>query len=353
MNTSDTFPLKAKGDPIVAAGSSLVDGVAEDEFDDKHYIDHRYIMDLEDVALFRAIASVGSLSAAARQTGTSPMLVSRRLAGLEAELNARLFHRTTRALSLTQEGEAFLPHAVTLLEARDSAMASVSSGSSGRSGGAGLSGVLKITAPNVIGHTVVVPVAARLIADNPALRVDLTLSDGVIDIATAGLDVAVRVAEMKPSGMIATRVADNPFTLIASPGYVARLGKPATAEELMDHACIRLHAMETWPFTRGGEAHRVRIRGPLSANTVDAVRAACIAGVGIAMLTYWDVHKQIERGELQRIYLTDVEPREVGIWAVFPSRSHVPARVRAFIDAMRESCLAGSDAPGWDPASPL
>jgi DNA-binding transcriptional LysR family regulator len=309
---------------------------AEGWLDDKQYNEYRYNMDLADVALFRAIATVGSLSAAARQMGTTPMLVSRRLAGLEAELGARLFHRTTRSLSLTPEGEAFLPHAVTLIEARDSAFDSVSSG------GSGLAGVLKITAPNVIGHSVIVPVVAQLIAENPALRVDLTLSDSVIDIATAGLDVAVRVAALKPSDMIATRVADNPFTLIASPGYVARFGEPTTSEDLVSHPCIKLHAMDHWPFTRGGEAHRVRISGPLSASTVDAVRAACIAGVGIAMLTYWDVHKQIARGELQRVVLTDVEPQEVGIWAVFPTRTQMPSRVRAFIDALRVRCAPES-----------
>jgi DNA-binding transcriptional LysR family regulator len=295
-------------------------------------------MDLSDVALFRTIASVGSLSAAARQMGTTPMLVSRRLAGLEAELGARLFHRTTRSLSLTPEGEAFLPHAVTLIEARDAALDSISSG------GSGLSGVLKVTSPNVIGHSIVVPVVAELIADNPALRVDLTLSDGVIDIATAGLDVAVRVAVMKPSDMIATRVADNPFTLCASPGYVARFGEPTTTEDLAAHRCIKLHAMDTWPFTRDGELDRVRIGGPLSASTVDAVRSACIAGVGIAMLTYWDVNKQIASGELRRIVLNDVKPLEVGIWAVFPTRRQMPARVRAFIDALRSRLLAGTDA---------
>jgi DNA-binding transcriptional LysR family regulator len=271
--------------------------------------------------------------------GTTPMLVSRRLAGLEAELGARLFHRTTRSLSLTPEGEAFLPHAVALIEARDSAFDSVAAG------GSALSGVLKVTAPNVIGHSIVVPVVAQLIADNPTLRVDLTLSDGFVDIATAGLDVAVRVAAMKPSDMIATRVADNPFTLCASPGYVARFGQPVTTDDLVSHPCIKLHAMDAWPFTRDGEAHRVRISGPLSANTVDAVRAACIAGVGIAMLTYWDVHKHIARGELQRIVLADGQPLEVGIWAVFPTRAQLPARVRAFIDALRERFLQGSPTP--------
>ena len=293
-------------------------------------------MDLADVALFRAIVSFGSLSAAARQMGITPMLVSRRLAGLEAELGARLFHRTTRSLSLTAEGEAFLPHAVTLVEARDAALDSVSSGVSG------LSGVLKVTSPNVIGHSIVVPVVAELMANNPALRVDLTLSDGVIDIATVGLDVAVRVAVLKPSDMIATRMADNPFTLVASPGYVARFGEPVTTEDLAHHACIKLHAMDNWPFTRGGELQRVRISGPMSASTVDAVRAACIAGVGIAMLTYWDVHKQIECGELKRVVLTDVQPLEIRVWAVFPTRTQMPARVRAFIDALRERLLTAA-----------
>jgi DNA-binding transcriptional LysR family regulator len=295
-------------------------------------------MDLADVALFRNITSAGSLSAAARQMGMTPMLVSRRLAALEAELGARLFHRTTRSLSLTPEGEAFLPHAVALIEARDSAFESVSSG------GSGLSGVLKVTGPNLIGHAVIVPVVAALIADNPALRADLTLSDGVIDIASAGLDVAVRVAPMKPSDMVATKLSDNPYILCASPAYIARFGRPATIGDLMSRPCIKLHAMDTWPFRRNGELDRVRIGGPLSVSTVDAVRAACLAGVGIAMMTYWDVHEQLEREELKRIVLADAEPDELGIWAVFPSRRYMPVRVRAFIDALRDRLHMGSAA---------
>lgn len=294
-------------------------------------------MNLDDVALFRTIATVGSLSAAARRIGATPMLVSRRLAGLEAELDARLFHRTTRSLSLTPEGEAFLPHAITLTDTRDAAFDAVASGASG------LSGVLKITAPNVIGHSIVVPVVASLIAENPALSVELTLSDGVIDIATTGLDLAVRVAAMKPSDMIATRVADNPFILCASPQYVARFGAPATTADLVGHPCIKLYAMDHWPFTRGGESYRVRIDGRFSASTVDAVRAACIAGAGIAMLTHWDVHEEIARGVLQRIALTDVQPLEVGIWAVFPTRTYMPARVRAFIDVLRGRLLKSAN----------
>jgi DNA-binding transcriptional LysR family regulator len=323
---------------LVGHGFSVCREGAEAELGDKHFIIYRYKMDLADVALFRTIASVGSLSAAARQMGTTPMLVSRRLAALEAELGARLFHRTTRSLSLTAEGEAFLPHAIALIEARDSALESVSSD------GTGLTGILKVTAPNLIGHAVIVPVVAELIANHPALRVDLTLSDGLVDIASAGLDVAIRVAPMKPSDLIATRLCHNPYVLCASLAYITRFGGPATLDDLAAHRCIKLHAMDTWPFRRGVEPDRVRIDGPLSASTVDAVRAACIAGVGIAMMTYWDVHEQMERDELRRIVLADAEPGELDIWAVFPTRRHVPGRVRAFIDALRERLLAGTPA---------
>ena len=119
-------------------------------------------------------------------------------------------------------------------------------------------------------------------------------------------------------------LADNPFTLCASPAYIARLGMPATTDELVGHPCIRLHGMDRWAFTRDGETLRFRITRPLSASTVDAVRAACIAGFGIAMMIYWDVHEQFERGELQRIVLEDVKPLEIGIWAVISTRTQMP-----------------------------
>lgn len=292
-------------------------------------------MDLDDVSLFRTIVTVGSLSAAARATGSTPMLVSRRLAALEAELGARLLHRTTRSLSLTPEGEAFLPHAIALIEARDSAFESLSSA------GTGLTGVLKVTAPSVIGHSVVVPVIADLIADNPALKVNLTLSDQVVDIASAGLDIAIRVAPMKPSDLIATKVADNPYVLCASPAYIARFGAPSTLGELINHPCIRLQAMESWPFMRGTELHHARVEGPFSANTVDAVRASSLAGIGIAMTTYWDVREQFANGQLMPLTLSDASPIELGIWAVYLTRAQLPARVRTFVDALRRRLDTG------------
>jgi DNA-binding transcriptional LysR family regulator len=176
---------------------------------------------------------------------------------------------------------------------------------------------------------------AELIAENPSLHIDLTLSDGLIDLASTGLDVAIRVAPMKPSDMIATRLADNPYVVCAAPSYLARFGEPSTTADLVGHSCIKLHAMDAWPFRRGEDVERVRVEGPLSTNTVDGVRAACLAGVGIAMMTYWDVYEQIARGDLKRIRLADAEPHELGIWAVFPTRRLMPTRVKTLIEALR------------------
>ena len=286
-------------------------------------------MDLDDVALFRTITTAGSLSAAARQSGMTPMAVSRRLAALEARLGVRLVHRTTRSLSLTSEGESFLPHSISLLEGAEAARTALAGGSSG------LSGVLKLTAPNVIGHSIVVPIIAEMIADNPALGVELTLSDGVIDIAGTGQDIAIRVTPMEPSDLIATKLSDNPRILCASPSYLGRFGKPETVADLGAHPCIKLQAMETWPFRIGGELIQVRVAGPIRANTVDAVRTACLAGAGIALMTLWDVRHLTEGGDLVRIDLTGAELDTLGIWAVFPSRDQVPARVRVLIERLK------------------
>jgi DNA-binding transcriptional LysR family regulator len=286
-------------------------------------------MNLEDLALFRRIASAGSLSAAARQEGLAPMAVSRRLARLEADLGARLIHRTTRALSLTADGEAFLPHAIRILEAQDQALASLAT----REGG--LVGVLRVTAPNLIGRTLVVPALAALQAGNPALRVDLALTDGVVDIAAAGIDVAIRVAALQPSDMIAVRIVDNPRVLCAAPAYLDRAGRPNSIDALATHACLQLHAMDHWPFLVGGHPRKLPIAGPFAANSLDALRTACLLGSGIAMTSYWDVWDLLESGELERVVLADAEPDGLAIWAVYPSRRYTPPRVHALIEALR------------------
>ena len=282
-------------------------------------------MQIPDVEVFRAIAQSGSLSAAARRLGLTPMTVSRRLASLEGELGVRLFHRTTRSVSLTAEGETFLPFATTLLEASEGARISL------KSYAGTASGVLKVTAPTVFGQSVIMPLIPALLAEHPALRLDLTLSDSIVDIVGLGIDVAIRIATLRDSGLIARPLAPNRRVLCASPNYLERHGVPTTMDALLNHRRIALHGMPYWPFMRGGEPVAMRAEGVFSANSVEAVRTASRQGLGVAMLTYWDVRDDLDTGALHLVELEDVTPEELFITAILPTRQHVPHRVRVFL----------------------
>lgn len=287
-------------------------------------------MQIPDVQVFSAIVESGSLSAAARRLGLAPMTVSRRLVSLEGELGVRLFHRTTRSVSLTAEGETFLPFATTLLEASEGAKVSLKS-----SAGA-VSGVLKVTAPTVFGQAVIMPLIPALLAEHPALRVDLTLSDSIVDIVGLGIDLAVRISTLQDSTLIARPLAPNPRVLCASPMYLERHGIPATMDALSSHRLIALHGMPVWPFMRDGEAISIRAEGVFSANSVEAVRTASRQGLGMAMLTYWDIRDDLAAGSLCLVELEDVAPEQLFITAILPTRQHVPHRVGVFLQRLKE-----------------
>lgn len=294
-------------------------------------------MQLHDVRLFLAVASAGSLSAAARQSDIGPMQVSRRIAALEAELGARLFHRTTRALALTSEGAAFLPYAVTLVEAEDGARHAL------RPSPAQVSGLLRITAPSVFGQDIVLPLLSRLLAQHPQLRVDLDLADHVVDIVGQGYDLALRVAPLPDSELVAKRLAGNPRVMCASPGYLARRGQPSAIAQLAQHDCIVLQAVPLWPLIVDGVPQRVRVSARISTSSVEAARTAALQGLGLVMLTYWDVYRQLADGSLVAVAFDDGAMEELSVWAVTPTRRHVPGRVKLFLAAL-EVELAGAPA---------
>ena len=285
-------------------------------------------MQIPDVEVFSAIAESGSLSAAARRLGLAPMTVSRRLATLEGELGVRLFHRTTRSVSMTAEGETFLPFATTLLEASEWARVSL------KSNAGAASGVLKVTAPTVFGQAVIMPLIPALLEEHPALRVDLTLSDSIVDIVGLGIDVAVRISTLRDSTLIARPLAPNPRVLCASPMYLERHGIPATMDALLSHRRIALHGMPFWPFMRDGETVSMRVEGAFSANSVEAVRTASRQGLGVAMLTYWDIRDDLAAGSLCLVELEDVDPQQLFITAILPTRQHVPHRVGVFLQRL-------------------
>ena len=291
-------------------------------------------MQIPDIRIFLAAVSAGSLSAAGRQLGIGPMQVSRRLAVLEDELGVRLLHRTTRAISLTAEGEAFLPFANTMADAEESARCEL------RPSSATVSGVLRLTAPSVFGQTIVLPVLAALLERHPELRVDLDLSDRVVDIVGQGLDLALRVATLEDSELVARRIVGNPRVICASPRYLQRHGMPVRLADLDAHQCIVLHAVPRWPLVVDGGLQRRRVNARVTTSNVDAARTAAMQGLGLAMLAYWDVHRQLSDGALLSLTLEDARMEDLSVWAVMPTRRYLPTRVKVFLDALEQALAA-------------
>lgn len=291
-------------------------------------------MHLPDVRIFAMVASGRSLSAAARRLGITPMQVSRRIAALEEELSTRLLHRTTRSVSLTPEGEAFLPYALVILDAEESARSELGQERSA------VRGHLKLTAPSVFGQEVILPLLTALLRQHPELKVELDLSDRVFDIVASGYDLAIRIATLKDSDLVARRLAAHRRVLCASPEYLADRGVPRKLADLDHHDCILLAPLGKWPFVIDGELHRVPLSGRLATTSVEAVRAVALSGCGVAMLARWDVRQHLLSGRLVELTLEDASTEQLSIWAVTPTRRYVPPRVKVFLDAL-ELALSG------------
>ncbi|UYY58431.1 LysR family transcriptional regulator [Sphingomonas sp. S2-65] len=296
------------------------------------------MIDLADLAVLVEAVQQGSLSAAGRRLGLTPVAASRRLAALEAELGVRLVHRTTRSLSLTPEGEAFLPHAEAMLDHAEEGRAAAAPGA------ADVSGVLRIAASVPFGRKVVTPMLAGFLRAHPRLRAELRLSDALVDVAAQGVDVALRFGELRDNGLVARRLADNPRSLYASPGYLAEHGSPTTLDDLRRHACLTVPGSTHWAFERHGRAVRQAVGGRFVADSVDALHQASLDGLGIVLLSEWNVRDDVDAGRLAPIGLVDAAVPDQGIWAVLPTRRFLPRRTRLFLDAFAAH-LAAAPAP--------
>lgn len=288
-------------------------------------------MDTQDLLAFTEAASAGSLSQAARRLGLAPIAVSRSLAALEAELGARLMHRTTRSLSLTAEGSAFLPFAQAIVENAEQAQARL------RTNDSGAAGLLRVSVPVAFGRKIIAPLLPALLADNPALRISLDMNDALPDLVATGTDLAIRIARLRDSGLIAQKLADNPRLLVAAPAYVAARGKPRLAADLEKHDCVPLTGLTHWTLRDETGERAVRINPRLTASSIEGCHAASLAGCGIALLSEWNVRDDLATGALMRIDLDDAKPDLLAISAVYPSARLVLPKVRVFITALRKA----------------
>ena len=291
---------------------------------------------------FVSVATRGSLSAAARAEGVAPAIMGRRLDALESHLGVKLLLRTTRRISLTHEGSAFLENCQRLLSDVANAEDSVSAG------GLKASGHLRITAPAGFGRRHVAPLAPLFHAQNPDVKISLNLSDRVIDLAAEGFDFAVRVGDLPDSSLVSVRLADNRRLCVATPDYLAKHGTPAHPSDLLQHSCLTLSsdASQTrgWAFKipqsespespDGPEVVHLRPNGPLDCSDGQVLHSWCLAGMGIAWRSTWEVENDIQSGKLVEVLASFAAPPN-GIYGVFPQRKHLPLRLRLWIDFLK------------------
>ncbi|HET8868973.1 MAG TPA: LysR family transcriptional regulator [Aquabacterium sp.] len=289
---------------------------------------------LKQIETFVAVATKGSLTAAALSEGIAPAVIGRRIDALEERLGVKLLVRTTRRISLTHEGSAFLEDAQRLLVDLANAEASVSAG------GIKASGHLRITAPAGFGRRHVAPLVPRFLAEHPEVSISLNLSDRVVDLVNEGFDCAIRVGDLPDSSLVSVRLADNRRLCVASPAYLARRGRPQHPLDIAGHECLILssEASQTrgWAFTVDGQLTYVRPPARLDCSDGQVLHAWCLAGLGLAWRSLWEVEADIRLGNLQSV-LDEYSAPPTGIYAVFAQRKHLPLRLRLWIDFVKQA----------------
>jgi DNA-binding transcriptional LysR family regulator len=302
---------------------------------------------LKQIESFVSVAARGSLTAAAHAEGVAPAVIGRRIDALEERLGVKLLVRTTRKITLTHEGSAFLEDCQRLLADLASAEASVSAG------GVKASGYLRVTAPAGFGRRHVAPLVPRFIAQHPDVNVSLNLSDRVVDIVNEGYDCAVRVGDLPDSSLISVRMADNRRLCVATPAYLKRAGTPKHPNDLFRHECLTLSsdASQTrgWAFLVDGAVTHLRPSGRLDCSDGQVLHEWCLRGLGLAWRSTWEVESDVSAGRLQ-VVLEDFAAPPNGIYAVFPQRKHLPLRVRLWIDFIKHSY---GDPKYWSGSTPL
>jgi len=309
---------------------------------------------LKQMESFVSVATRGSLTAAAQAEGVAPAIMGRRLDALEERLGVKLLVRTTRRISLTHEGSAFLEDCQRLLTDVANAEASVSAG------GVKASGHLRITAPAGFGRRHVAPLVPKFRELHADVTISLNLSDRVVDIAGEGYDCAVRVGDMPDSSLVSVRMADNRRLCVATPDFLKRHGTPLVPQDLTRFDCLVLSsdASQTrgWAFRvprhaqrrpdgsplpgavsdpdEGREVMHLRPGGPMDCSDGQVLHNWCLAGHGIAWRSSWEVEEEIAEGRLVAV-LEDFAAPPNGIYAVFPQRKHLPLRVRLWVDFLK------------------
>lgn len=286
---------------------------------------------------FVRIVEMGSISGAARDLGLSQSAVSQALKTLETRLGARLIDRDTRGMALTEIGRAFYAKAKVALEAMAEAEGAAAE-TVGR-----LSGRLKVHGPVAFGETYLAGMLIAFQAEHPNLEVELTLDDRFIDVATSGLDVAIRLGGIVSEHLVVRKLGMVARKLVAAPAYLAQAGTPRTPQDLIDHPYVKFSLIatgETVPLVRNGERVDAPIRPAFISNMANVLVDALVAGRGIGAAQVMKIHTHLASGALVEV-LPDWTYEPMPIHAVYPSSRFIPARVRAFVSFVEGRIKSG------------
>ncbi|WP_240141487.1 LysR family transcriptional regulator [Nitrosomonas sp. HPC101] len=291
---------------------------------------------------FVRIVEAGSISAAADRMNTAKSVVSRRLKELEAHLGVELFHRTTRRLNLTDSGRTFYQQSVRILADILEAEHAIS-----QSHGA-LQGSLKVAVPLSFGLMHLGPAITAFLQTHPNIEFDLDFSDRQVDLLAEGFDLAIRIADLPDSSLIARRLASIQFIMCASPAYLERMGRPQAPEELIKHHCLVYNLIGNtshWNiYDAAGQLTKTRIIPYLKASSGEYLRDVAVEGLGIILLPGFIVYREIERGALIPV-LTQYHYAQLTAYAIYPQTRHLSQRVRAFVDFLGKRF---EEMPYWD-----
>ncbi len=296
-------------------------------------------MDTQSLRLFVRIAELGSITAAARDLSLSPASASARLSKLETLLGTRLFSRTTREVSLTTDGTEFLPYAQDSLEVLQAGVASVS----GQTEQA--SGLLRMTMPGSFGRMYIMPALGGFQARYPEIRLDIRLSDEVLDVVKGAFDLIIRNAALEDSGLVARQLATDRRLLVASPEYLQRFGTPSSPRELSLHRAISFPGETQWTFENG---ETIRVNPFTTVNDGEAMRQLIENDAGIGVKSVWNACHRLKTGQLVEVLPDYPLLTRSAIWAVHPSGRVVAPKVRAMINFLTDLF---SPTPPWEIAN--
>jgi len=298
---------------------------------------------VSDLAFFCLLVKHGNLSAAARELGLTPAAVSKRLANLERRLGVRLLNRTTRRVTVTHEGETYLAEGSRILAELEQLERTVASSR------AEPKGLLRVNATLGFGREHIAPAVADFAQKYPEVDIQLTLTDRPVNLLDEGFDVGVRFGELPDARLTARKLASNRRLLCAAPSYLARHGTPQTPRELQRHRCIVIRendvAYGTWHLHAGNRSETVKVRGQLTCNDGESALLWALRGHGIIMRSEWQVASYLRSGRLQQV-LPDWATPAADIYALYPERRNLAAKIMAFVDFLSERFATRLVRPG-------